>query len=223
MTKYPELHNDDDPDGNHTPNNHRDEFDPFGKDGEMFAVEPTELYDLSLERVLETPTVLDGATRKCIRIQDFLGNGRLSGVARFIASHTDQNYTTVIATSLVQGISIFQHEHAEILSELNQLNNDTVVNTYEVYEALYEGYKPRVNYGNLTKTVWTDPETLDKISHHAATLNITTGQLATMCVCMSIATSTSVSERITKECKLKLEQFNISCNIVVENLKRIKY
>lgn len=186
--------------------------------------DPVELYELSLEQVLSTPTKLDAATRKRIRIQDFLKHGKFTDATHYLTRKIDNvNFMEIVASATIHGISIFQHEHDEIISELNTLKDDALDNTYNVYNEMYPGFKPTVSFGANVKHVWVDPQSYDIISSYASTLHIPCGHLETVLLCMSYAESTMLPEHIVKECAEKSKMFNIACNICLDNLKRLKY
>jgi len=186
--------------------------------------DPVELYELSLEQVLSTPVQLDAATRQRVRVQDFLENGKFSGATKYISKELgDINYTTIVATALVHGLSIFHHEHDDVIGELQTLNDECLINNYDTYNQLYQSFKPIVNFGKPCKLIWCDSQSHDTINHHAAMLNITLGQLATACLCMSYAESTLLPSYIIQDCTKKVKRFNISCNICLDNLKSLRY
>lgn len=186
--------------------------------------DPVELYELTLEQILSTPVKLDATTRKRVRVQDFLKHGKFARATQYLAAKIDDvNYTEIAASALVHGLSIFQHEHDEVLEELKTLNDDVVDNNYNTFNEMSQGFKPVVNFGNNTKFVWCDSSTYDVISSYASVLNIPCGHLATALLCMSYAESTILPAYITDECKQKVNMFNISCNICLDNLKRLKY
>lgn len=186
--------------------------------------DPVELYELSLEQVLSTPVILDAATRKRVRVQDFMDHGKFSGATQYISSQLDGlNYSTIIATAMVHGLSIFQHEHDDVIEDLKTLNTETILSDYDTYDSLYHSIRPVINFGKPCKLVYCDAPTYDVIGHYASLLNVSIGQLATAILCMSYAESTLLPEKLTKECKKKIKMFNISCNICLDNLKSLKY
>jgi hypothetical protein len=185
--------------------------------------EPVELYELSLEQVLSTPVILDSATRQRIRVQDFIDDGKFSVCTSYLAQQSGQNYTTILATAIVHGLSIFQHEHEDVLEEMELLNSDMLFNNYQIFNKMYQNFKPSVEWGKPTKLIWCDPQTHDLVSHYASILRLTCGQLGTALLCMSYAESTLLPAYITKECVDKVNLFNIACNICLDNLKRLKY
>jgi hypothetical protein len=192
------------------------------------AVEATELYELTLEQVLETPVILDANTRRAFRVKNFVPNGMLNNAVAFLGDARELNYTTIMATALVHGKSIFVHEHAEIITEIKQINNDVLFSDYDVYNMTHEGYSPVIEFGatggrSKDRIIWCDTETHDMISTLAVLFNLPAGTLATACMLLSFAESTTLPPKVVDECKRKSKYFNIVCNIFVENLKAVKY
>jgi hypothetical protein len=185
--------------------------------------DPVELYELSLEQVLSTPVILDDATKQRIRVQDFIEDGKFSVCTAYLAKQSDLNYTVVLATSIVHGLSIFQHEHDEVLGDMETLDFDMLFNNYEVFNKMYQNFKPSVVWGKSSKLIWCDSQTHNVVSHYASKFRISCGQLATALLCSSFSESTSLPPYITSECKKKVNMFNISCNICLDNLKGLKY
>jgi hypothetical protein len=185
--------------------------------------DPVELYELTLEQVLSTPVQLDDATKQRIRVQDFIDDGKFSVCTAYLAKQSDLNYTSVLATSIVHGLSIFQHEHEDVLGDMETLDFDMLFNNYEIFNKMYQSFKPNVAWGNTNKLIWCDSQTHNVVSHYASKFRITCGQLATALLCMSFAESDSLPQYITSECKKKVNMFNISCNICLDNLKCLKY
>lgn len=185
--------------------------------------DPVELYELSLEQVLKTPVQLDDATKQRVRVQDFIDDGKLSVCTSYLAKQSDLNYTTVLATAIVHGLSIFQHEHDDVLGSMESLDFDMLFNNYEVFNKMYQNFKPTITWGKSNKLIWCDAQTHNVISHYASKFRITCGQLATALLCMSYAESTSLPPYIITECTKKVSMFNISCNICLDNLKGLKY
>jgi len=185
--------------------------------------DPVELYELSLEQVLSTPVILDDATKQRIRVQDFIDDGKFSVCTAYLAKQSDLNYTSVLATSIVHGLSIFQHEHEDVLGDMEELDFDMLFSNYEIFNKMYQNFKPNVAWGNTNKLIWCDAQTYNVVSHYASKFRIPCGQLATALLCMSYAESTSLPPYIITECTKKVNMFNISCNICLGNLKSLKY
>lgn len=186
--------------------------------------EPVELYELTLEQALETPVILDRNTRASIRVQDFLENDGFQRSAHYISRRVSVSYTGTVATMLMHGLSLFQKEHSDFISEFLSLKEEVMNTKYQMYESSVKYYKsPTVTFGLTCKNVWCDAETHEVISATAMDIGFTSGVVATVCLCMSLAESTTLPERFVKECSEKVQFFNRTCNINLDNLKQLKY
>lgn len=185
--------------------------------------ESTELYELTLEQVLQTPVTLDAATRQTVKIQDFLDDGKIELAVPVIASRNETNYTSVMATALIHGLSIFLHEHGDLITSLKDIREDALFQNYRVFSKMHQSYSANVKFGKLALWVHTDPTTHDQLVSHSKILKLTLGQLATACILLSFVECTLLPEYLHKECAEKAEYFNISCSLLLQNLNSLRY
>jgi len=190
----------------------------------MEVVEATELHELTLEQVLETPSILDRNTRAPIKFADFTEDGMLSDMLGFVAAHTDGlNYTTTATTSLVHGLAIFEFENQECISDLLEIRSDNLVTRREMYRRWHRNVRPFVDFGKCDMMAWCDPETKDRIAVRAKNFNMPMSQLATGLILLSIVTSTTIPSEELKHSKLLAEDFNAAINKYVNIFKDIQY
>jgi hypothetical protein len=191
------------------------------------SVTSPDLYDQTLEQVLLTPVVLDKNTRITVRFFDVL-DGRMArsinAVAYFSSKKSDRlSYSKIIATAIVHGFTIIEHRHHDLFGSIEALHADSVMNTYKVFEEVFQGVSVRVKYGDKTLSGHTDRDTYDAIASRAFLLNIRPSQLITSCIIASFNGYQYFSPDVRDVLKTKDEMFDISCNILLKTLQDYKY
>ena len=186
------------------------------------VVTSPELHEQNLDQVLVTPVILDSQTRQTIRFHDFIP-GKTQRVFDFIARDKNLSYTQVTATAIVHGHAILIHEQQDTLAEIQRINDETIFNKFEMFEAVHENIMVKLNYGRPNQFAHCDSGTKDAISRLCMLLNTNASQIVTACMIASLNGYPVLPADILKNIEKHHNLFGYICNERLVRMKECKY
>jgi hypothetical protein len=125
---------------------------------------------------------------------------------RYIGKQYDVSFSIIVQNALVHGFSIFQHEHATIISLMGNLDDAAIINESDTY-VNHLTYKPIVARDVQRMVTTTDVATAELMGNIAAIVGTSRTHLAATCILMSLRTGDVVPNQVKDRFQKHINSF----------------
>jgi hypothetical protein len=183
----------------------QDELDFLGESGETVAVSSS-LHDWTFDQVIVMGLpAIPSEERKLMNW--YCPDPMFTTKAlRYIGKQYDVSFSIIIQNALIHGFSMFQHEHADIIALMGNLDDAAVLNESELY-VNHLTYKPIVGRDAERMITTTDVATSELMGNTAAILGTSRSHLASVCILKSLCTGDVVPQAVKDRFEKHIKSF----------------